>query len=108
MTDLRERRRRGEEAEGTEIQRETLSLSLSLSCTHVGVEKSASWRTLAPLTPLNIEQRDGKGGEGTKAQQDIQVTEGMRENGAQGPLGLDRNFSKQNMKDKHLKEVFKV
>lgn len=41
----------------------SLVISFSHTHTHVRVEKSTSWRTLAALTPLNIEQRGREGGE---------------------------------------------
>lgn len=69
MTELRERRRWGEEAEGTWITKgNSFSNYLFPSHAHVEMEKSTSWRTLTTLTPLNIEQRDRKGGEGVVAQ----------------------------------------
>lgn len=58
MTALREQRRRGTGHPDTKGS----SHYLLLTQIHVRVEKSTSWRTSAALTPLNIEQRDRRGG----------------------------------------------
>lgn len=65
MTDLRERRRRGEEAEGTRIQRETLSLSHYLFLTHTcggGKVNLMEDFSTSHTSKHRTEGREGKGG----------------------------------------------